>query len=106
MVVQTPNVEECTSCMESVLFNSDSLFKVASYLPADGLLNLALTCRRFGIAPLSDGDNADSVCLIEETARRAVQDIATVEEKNALGRLQSWLGQVRTLYKPVPYRPS
>ena len=67
--------EECTSCMESVLFNSDSLFKIASYLPADGLLNLALTCRRFGIGSLS---------LVEETARRVVDDIATEEEKNAL----------------------
>ena len=42
--------EECTSCMESVLFNIDSLFKISSYLrTADSLLNLALTCRRFGI---------------------------------------------------------
>ena len=55
-MVQTSNIatrqeveEECTSradLEESVLFNSDSLFKIASYLPADGLLNLALTCRR------------------------------------------------------------
>ena len=43
MVQKSNGVEECTSCMESVLFNSDSLFKIASYLPADGLLNLALT---------------------------------------------------------------
>ena len=70
--------EECKSCVESVLFNSDSLFKVASYLSADDLLNLALTCRRFGIS------SNDSLSLIEETARRLVQDIATEEEKNAL----------------------
>ena len=74
-MVQTRNIakrqktEECTSCMECVMFNIDSLFKIASYLPADGLLNLALTCRRFGI-----GD--DSLSLVEETARRIVQDVA------------------------------
>ena len=39
-VAKRQKVEECTSCMELVLFNSDSLFKIASYLPADGLLNL------------------------------------------------------------------
>ena len=91
-MVQTRNVakrqktEECTSCMESVLFNSDSLFKIASYLPSAGLLNLALTCRRFGIAQsrsdVSGGGN--SLSLIEETARRIVQDIATDEEMAAL----------------------
>ena len=89
-MVQTRNVakrqktEECTSCMESVLYNSDSLFKIASYLPADGLLYLALTCRRFGIAPISDGDGDSIPSLIEETARRIVHDVATEEQKNAL----------------------
>ena len=83
-MVQTRNVgkrqktEECTSCMESVLFNSDSLFKIASYLLADDLLNLALTCRRFGI-----GDD-DSLSLVEETARRIVHGVATNEETAAL----------------------
>src|SRR5210317_218808 len=82
-VAKRQKVEECTSCMESVLFNSDSLFKIASYLPAEGLLNLALTCRRFGIAQSgSDGDNILS--LVEETARRIVQNIATDEEMAAL----------------------
>ena len=85
-MVQTSNVakrqkvEECTSCMdmeESVMFNSDSLFRIASYLSADGLLNLALTCQRFGIG-------GDSLSLIEETARRIIQDIATDEQLNAL----------------------
>ena len=96
-MVQTSNIatrqeveEECTSradLEESVLFNSDSLFKIASYLPADGLLNLALTCRRFGV-----GDD-DNLSLIDETARRIVQDIATEEEKNALPRYDgdNWL---------------
>ena len=42
-VAKRQKIEEFKSCMESVLFNSDSLFKIASYLPADDLLNLALT---------------------------------------------------------------
>ena len=81
-VAKRQKVGEYTSCMESVLFNSDSFFKIASYLPADGLLNLALTCRRFGIAPVSDGD--DSLSLVDETARRIVQNVATEEQLNAL----------------------
>ena len=52
--------------------------KLHPIYPADGLLNLALTCTRFSI-----GGN-DSLSLVEETARRIVNDIATVEEKNAL----------------------
>ena len=84
-VAKRQKTEECTSCMESVLFNSDSLFKIASYLPADGLLNLALTCRRSG-APTrsSEGGGDDNLSLVDESARRIVQDIATDEEKNAL----------------------
>ena len=77
-VVERQKTEECTSCIESVLYYSDSLFKIASYLPADGLLNLALTCRRYGIG--SD----DNLSLVEETARRIVHDVATEEQKNAL----------------------
>ena len=74
-VAKRQRVEECTSCMESVLFNSDSLFKIASYLPADGLINLALTCTRFGV-----GGGDSSLSLVEETARRIVHDVATEEE--------------------------
>ena len=99
-MVQTSNIhnvakrqkveKECTSCAdleELVLFNSDSLFKIASYLPADGLLNLALASRGFGIG----GD--DSLSLAEKTARRIVNDIATEEQKNALPRYDgyNWL---------------
>ena len=70
--------------MELVLFNSDSLFKIASYLPADGLLNLALTCRRFGAPTRSSEVGDDSLSLIEETARRVVQDLVTEDEMAAL----------------------
>ena len=77
-----------------MMFNSDSLFKVASYLPAKGLLNLALTCRRFGIA---GGDS--SLSLIDETARRIVQDIATEEEMAALPAYEAnnWLSKYNYL---------
>jgi len=48
-------------------FNSDSLFKIASYLSVEGLLNLALTtCRRFGIAPLPNSDGDNSLSLVDE----------------------------------------
>ena len=97
-VARRQKVEECTSCMESVMLNNDSLFKIASYLPADGLLNLALTCKRFGIAPASDSIG-DSLSLVEETARRMVQNIATNEEKNALPNYDgdNWLSKYNYL---------
>ena len=109
-MVQTRNIakrqkiEECTSCMESVMFNSDSLFKIASYLPAEGLLNLALTCRRFGAAPLSDSDgDGDSLSLAEKTARRIVHDIATEEEMAALPRYDgdNWLSKYNYLLQSL-----
>ena len=85
-VFKRQKTEECTSYMESVLFNSDSLFKIASYLlPADGLLNLALTCTRFGITQSrSDAGGNDSLSLVDETARRVVHDVATDDEMAAL----------------------
>ena len=83
--------------MVSVLFNSDSLFKIASYLPADALLSLALTCRRFGI-----GDD-HILSLVEETARRIVHDIATEEQKNALPRYDgdNWLSKYNYLLQSL-----
>jgi len=70
-------VEEKTSYKEEVLFNSDTLSKIVSYLPSVDLLNLALTCMRFSIS------NNDS-SIIEESARIVVQDIATEEQLAAL----------------------
>ena len=102
MFVETRNVEECTSCMESVLFNSDSLFRIACYLPADGLLNLALTCRRFGIGC------DDSSSLVEETARRVLRHAATDEEMAALPGYDgdNWLSKynyLRSLRAPLTF---
>jgi len=122
--------------MELALFNSDILFKIATYLPVDGLRQLSLTCRRwckrFRARQLQDdyiSDNDDklsddyishnndtpltgplsqrglrywylldgfvqhfgvlrncdeNLSLIEETARRVVQDIATKDDRNEL----------------------
>ena len=90
------------------MFNSDSLFKIASYLPAEGLLNLALTCRRFGAAPLSDSNGDSSLSLVEETARRIVHDIATEEQRNALPGYDgyNWLckyNYLQSLRKPLTF---
>jgi len=71
-------VEGSIICKEEVLFNSDTLSKVISYLPSVDVLNLALTCKRFGVSSNDD----DSI--IKESARIAVQDIATEEQLAAL----------------------
>ena len=65
------------NCKDEVLFNTDTLSKIISYLPSVDLLNLALTCTRF-----CKSDNDDS--LIEESTRIVVQDIATEEQLAAL----------------------
>jgi len=62
---------------EGVLFNTDTLSKITSYLPSSDLLNLGLTSKRFS-APFQS--NNDKPSLIEESARIAVQDIATEEQ--------------------------
>ena len=60
---------------EEVLFNSDTLSKVISYLPSVDLLNLAVTCKRFGSATTNDEQS-----LIEDCTRIAIHEIATEEE--------------------------
>jgi len=69
-----------TACTEEVLFNSDALSKIISYLPSVDVLNLALTCTRFGISNTNDNDDS----IIKESTRIAVQDIATEEQLAAL----------------------
>ena len=73
-------VEEMTSYKEAVLFNSDTLSKIISYLPSVDVLNLAITCKRFGIS----NTKSDEQSLIKKSAHVAVQDIATEEELAAL----------------------
>ena len=72
--------ETSASCKETVLFNSDALSKIVSYLPSIDLLSLALTNKRFGIL------NNDELSVIKESARIAVKDIATEEQLAALPR--------------------
>jgi len=67
--------DSTSSYKEEVLFNSDTLSKIISYLPSVDLLNLALTCKKFGISN-EEGDKS----LIEKSARIAVHELATEEE--------------------------
>ena len=86
--------------MELVLFSGDSLFRIASYLSADGLFNLALTCTRFGITQSrSDAGGNDSLSLVDETARRVVHDVATDDEMAALPCYdgENWLSKYNYL---------
>ena len=69
---------------EEVLFNTDTLSKVLSYLPSLDLLNVALTCKRFGVS-----DDNSEPSLIEKSAHVAVQDIATEEQLAALPHYDS-----------------
>jgi len=78
--IKKQKVVETTSCKESVLFNSDTLSKIISYLPSVDVLNLALTCKRFGVS----NTKGEELSLIEESAQQAVQDIATEEELETL----------------------
>jgi len=68
-----------TTCKEDLIFNSDILPKIMSYLPSFDVLNLAITCKRFGI---SDNDKTSS--LIEKCASIVIQDFATDELLGAL----------------------
>ena len=79
MMTTQPNIHkiEQMSC-EEVLFNSDTLSKIISYLPSVGVLNLALTCKRFGIS------DDEKLSVIKKSARITIQDLATEEQLAAL----------------------
>jgi len=63
---------------EVVLFNTDALSKIISYLPSVDVLNLATTCKRFGIS------DDEKLSVIKKSTHIAVQDIATKEQLAAL----------------------
>jgi len=63
---------------EEVLFNIDTLSKIISYLPSVDVLNLAITCKRFGIS------DVDEQSIIKKSAHILVQDIASEEQLTAL----------------------
>lgn len=67
-----------TSSKEAVLFNSDTLSKIISYLPSIDVLNLAITCKGFGIS------DVDKQSVIKKSAHILVHEIATEEQLAAL----------------------
>lgn len=64
------NYVGASTCKELVLFNIDSLFRIASYLPAADLLNLSLSYKRFDVV---ESDN--SISLMDNVVRRLSQEI-------------------------------
>ena len=78
MFAKRQKVDEMETCKDEVLFNSDALTKIISYLSSVDVLNLAVTCKRFGIS------NNDDDSIIKESARLLVKDIATEEQLAAL----------------------
>jgi len=61
-------VQETITCKDAVLFNSDTLSKVISYLPSIDLLNLALTCTRFSASTcILNTNHIIKPSLIEES---------------------------------------
>jgi len=71
-------VDEKETAEEAVLFNSDALSKIISYLPSINILSLALTCKKFGIS------NDEKLSVIKKSARIIVQDVATNDQLAAL----------------------
>jgi len=65
---------------EEVLFSIDSLSKIISYLPSIDVLNLALTCKRFGVSNTND----DSI--IKESVRIAIKEIASEDQLLTLSK--------------------
>ena len=65
---------------EEVLFNSDTLSKIISYLPSIDVLSLVLTNKRFGVSNTNDNS------IIDESTRIAIHEMATEEQLAALPR--------------------
>ena len=79
-IAKRQKVDELETGEEAVLFNTDTLSKIISYLPSIDALSLALTCKRFGI---SDDDKKS---VIKMSADILVHEIATEEQLAALPR--------------------
>ena len=77
-IAKRQKVDNSTTYQEEVLFNSDTLSKIIPYLPSVDVLNLAITCKRFGAS------NTNDVSIIKKSTRIAVHDIATEEQLAAL----------------------
>ena len=85
------------------LFSNDGiLFPVASFLDSKSIFNLALTCKKCGIA-----DENHRWSLAEELARRHIMESSSESELNSLPRYlcpnprcdcgESWIGLLREL---------
>lgn len=77
-IAKRQKVYEVETGKEAVLFNSDTLSKIISYLPSIDLLSLSLTCKRFGVS------DDDELSVIKKSAQIIVQDVATGEQLAAL----------------------
>ena len=77
-IAKRQKVDEKETAKEEVLFNSDTLSKIISYLPSVDVFNLAVTCKKFGIS------DDEILSVIKKSARIIVQDIATDEQLAAL----------------------
>ena len=70
-------VEITNNCKEAVLFNSDTLSKIISFLPSVDLLSLALTCTRFGIHT-----NKEEVLFGTDTLPKIISYLPSVDLLN------------------------
>ena len=77
-IAKRQKVDEQQEYEKAVLFNSDTLSKIISYLPSVDVLNLALTYKRSGIS------DDDELSVIKKSAHIAVQENATEEQLAAL----------------------
>ena len=77
-IAKRQKVDDSRTYKEAVLFNSDTLSKIISYLPSIDVLSLALTSKRFGVS------NNDELSVIKKSVHIIVQDIATEEQLAAL----------------------
>ena len=68
---------------EEVLFNSDTLSKIISFMPSIDILSLALTCKRYSASKSVLATTVEP-SLIEKCVHIAIQDIATKEQLAAL----------------------
>jgi len=92
--------------IETALANNDVLLNIAPFLNCSDLVNLALTCRRFGLV-LEDHDCNWS--LVEEVSRQMLSKMQTDNERDALPRYtdgESWLSilhELELLRSPLVY---
>ena len=73
----TSNIKSAQKMMDS--FNNDIVIRFASYLTSQDLVNLSLTCRKFGSSQLHDSGSS----LMEDTAHQ-IMCYAKEDERDVL----------------------